>query len=90
MNTTQFKNGFRTKNKSKCGESNVRNVVRTEKVDVKDDLIENSKVCGNETIQTKRNIFCKINVELDLVSAVLFICALSTRLYKLGEPRHIV
>lgn len=34
--------------------------------------------------------FLKINIEIDLVSICLLLCGISTRMYRLEEPRNIV
>lgn len=33
---------------------------------------------------------CKINIELDVVSMILFVAAAATRMYRLDQPRNIV
>lgn len=33
---------------------------------------------------------CKINIELDMVSMILFVAAAATRMYRLDQPRNIV
>lgn len=38
----------------------------------------------------KRNSSFKITFELDILSMLLFLCALFTRIYKLEEPKNIV
>ncbi|XP_060518759.1 protein O-mannosyltransferase 1 [Cylas formicarius] len=38
----------------------------------------------------KHKNFLKVNVEIDTVSILLFMCGVATRMYKLEEPRNIV
>lgn len=40
--------------------------------------------------QTDQKIIGQINFQLDIISMILFICGLFTRMYNLEKPRYIV
>lgn len=56
----------------------------------KEKCIPNEPDTKTEIQPPRRSKLFRISFEIDLVSVILFVLGVATRMYKLEEPRHIV